>query len=626
MSTLIDKSGAPRHLWVISELDFSDELCVDPLNGEWFTLGLWTRSPVSDAQGVESEASRLSVLMPPGSFVEMYGRLESIGNELRGLGRPMQSLASDGRGGNRYEYRSFYEFRIDAHPAEPVVFLVEGSQRSELAINPDLPLFLELELRNEQGRTWWDPRRAIEVMRQRSMEDGTVDDVQIRTKYLRRYLQARQRALVVGHYRHRHLLRPGEDAVAAFVKEDVVLGSPARGAKAVLQNWGLRTHGSEPFLQRRLHLWFAVEPDAVNIEEPWEDHPPFDPSKFTLPTTSGPVAPARWKRFRGSDEATFAGVACDAMDRVYFRQEALQKYQAAAGFEVDDDGSVRCGHYWGLTRSTARIGNELLSTAIVDFAEGVPFEEWPHWQQHAVPRPSDAMATELRGEVEVPAAVDGVMRALQGLNAVAVRLARLGGSASPAALWSGSRDSIAAKQLKWVYTNAATDGEFIKRATLLSTLALDELKPETMRTLIHRYGDRLHEKDDKPLGSRNLLQRLVVVLRIDDAVAPNRAQVPALVAAAEGGASAALDVELVREVRELREQVRDSFAPLAFLYDLRTHGGIAHPPSADKAGEAAASLGLPRSGWHRVHFLELVRRVAASIDEVAAVFDSAMAR
>lgn len=66
------------------------------------------------------------------------------------------------------------------------------------------------------------------------------------------------------------------------------------------------------------------------------------------------------------------------MDRVYFRQEVLMKYEAASGFEVKDDGSVSCYHYWGLARSTARLGNELCSTAIGDFAEGVPFEEWLH--------------------------------------------------------------------------------------------------------------------------------------------------------------------------------------------------------------------------------------------------------
>jgi len=64
------------------------------------------------------------------------------------------------------------------------------------------------------------------------------------------------------------------------------------------------------------------------------------------------------------------------------------KYQGSSGFNIMDDGSVRYLGYWGLDRSTSRIGNELLSTYIGDFAEGVPFEEWPHWKQYAVEPPS----------------------------------------------------------------------------------------------------------------------------------------------------------------------------------------------------------------------------------------------
>ena len=76
------------------------------------------------------------------------------------------------------------------------------------------------------------------------------------------------------------------------------------------------------------------------------------------------------------------------MDRVYFRQEVLEKYEGSSPFDVRDDGSVSCRGYWGLTRSTARLGNDLLCTAIGDFAECVPYEEWPHWKQYSVPPPS----------------------------------------------------------------------------------------------------------------------------------------------------------------------------------------------------------------------------------------------
>jgi len=95
--------------------------------------------------------------------------------------------------------------------------------------------------------------------------------------------------------------------------------------------------------------------------------------------------------------------------RVYgdlvFRKEVLEKYQGASGFDVADNGSVSCRGDWGLTRSTWRLGNELLATAIGDFAEGVPFYEWPHCQQYAVQPPSYETVEVLKQEQKLPDAV-----------------------------------------------------------------------------------------------------------------------------------------------------------------------------------------------------------------------------
>ncbi len=111
------------------------------------------------------------------------------------------------------------------------------------------------------------------------------------------------------------------------------------------------------------------------------------------------------------------------MSRVFFRQEVLGKYETTTGFSVTDNGSVHCSHYWGLDRSTHRLGNELLSTAIGDFAEGVPFEEWPHWRQYAVDPPSHVLATRIGAERPIPEAVNGVVDALSRLNGAFCALA-----------------------------------------------------------------------------------------------------------------------------------------------------------------------------------------------------------
>ncbi len=179
------------------------------------------------------------------------------------------------------------------------------------------------------------------------------------------------------------------------------------------------------------------------------------------------------------------------------------------GFEVGDDGSVSCRNYWGLTRSTARLGNELLFTAIGDFAEGVPFEEWPHWKQYAVTPPSLAMARSLREERTVADSVNSVAKALDRLSAAFEGLSKLLGVAISGPLWRGSLDSLAGRQLKWVYPSTADDDEFLKRATLASTLFLEGLHPASLRTLLNSVDRNLHESFDKShssLGPRNLLQ------------------------------------------------------------------------------------------------------------------------
>ena len=166
-------------------------------------------------------------------------------------------------------------------------------------------------------------------------------------------------SLVVGHYRHLHLLAPSEEAVRVFVKGNFTIGSPKQRTKAILQNCALRNDiGGTPFLQRRLHLWFEIKPEKIDAEDPWAEEPPLDPYTFTLPTRSGAVAPARWKtHLRHREGRTYEGETCDFMELVYFRQEVLMKYQGSSGFDIKDDGSVRYRGYWGLDRSTYRIGN-----------------------------------------------------------------------------------------------------------------------------------------------------------------------------------------------------------------------------------------------------------------------------
>ncbi len=389
MTAIFNRYDAPAHLFNVPQLDFSNDLFAERLAGPWFRLGVWTVAHPRDERNVEEEVFRQSLLLSPQGFAEVFAKLESIGNVIGHLGEPGGSVFN--RDGNEeYHYSPFhqFEFPFTRVVGEPLVFVHSDTSNIHLFINPDLWLFLELEEKAPGSGIWWDPKRGVDALQRRVIDQGNLKVVEIRTDYLLKYLRARQMSLVVGHYRQLLFFDPTQESVEAFVKEDLTLGSPEQGIKAILQNWGLRQDvPSRRFLQRRLHLWFEIKPPEINIDDPWSEQPSFDLYTFTLPTRSGPVAPARWRSHQDNEGHTYESNICDFMDRIYFRQEVLTKYEGASGFDVKDDGSVSCYH-WGLVRSTSRLGNELLSTAIGDFAEGVPFEEWPHWKQYAVEPPS----------------------------------------------------------------------------------------------------------------------------------------------------------------------------------------------------------------------------------------------
>lgn len=612
----------PDHVRAIPELDPSDDLVGAPARGPWFRLAAWTVTPRRDHRRVEDVVSRQSILAPRRAFRVAFDKLEAIGNVLHGLGQPSGVLTQQGKR-QRYRFAPFHRFKLPFLniSVEPMVFIRHGTKGAELLVNPDVWLHFQLEETAPGSVTWRDPRRGHDVIRTLQLDDDNLKALEIRTDYLLKYLQARQLSLIVGHYRHLHLYSPTAAVDAQFGEEEVTLGSPASGTKAMLASnrIGKELTLDEPLLRRRLDLWFEIKPPAIDAKDPWVEVPPFDPYSLTLPTYIGAVAPARWARFKEIKGRSFEGVHCDFMSRVYFRQEVLAKYQGASGFTISDNGSVRCHDYWGLERSTARIGNELLSTAIGDFAEGVPFEEWPHWHQYAVEPPGAAAAETMRQETSIPSAVNSVAEALDRLNTAFAALAAAVAAPAREPLWRGSLDSLAGRQLKWVYPSNAGDQDFLTRATLLSTFVIDELAPGEFRRVLTTMGKGLHQRDatsTQPLGSRNLLQRTTLIAALMVDLRAEVQQLPGLVARAEGR-DAEPDSDLKAELDKLNHHVRVGFAPLAFLYDLRTFAGLAHPPNPAKAAEAAAALGLPKANWRRLDYLRLLHLVTTSIRQCA---------
>jgi hypothetical protein len=610
---ILDEVAAPAHLFNIPELGFSGTLFAERLNHPWVRLGAVSVNRVR-RRPVDEEYLQYALLLNPGGFAAAFDAFSAIGNVLWLAGKPGVVHS-----GGESQYEPFYQFDI-GHPvvtAEPLVVPEPDADPAQLFINPDLWLFLELRERNAGSGVWHDPRRQIDALVRRI--EGDFEVVEIRTEYLRRYLQARQMSLLIARYQQCLFYDLPAEARGIFVSEDLTLGSPESGVKAIFENWGLTqgSLGDSDYLQRRLHLWYQIEPPERSAD--LSESSTIDVFSFTFPTADGPVAPGRWKRVQNPNAQAFAGVDGGFMDSIYFRQEVLTKYEGTAGYRVSDDGSVSCSYYWGLTRSTNRIGNELLSTAIGDFAEGVPLEEWPHWKQYAVDPPDAAAFAALRGEPKLPEVVNDVFDSLQRLNASFRSLGNAAGVSLSADLWQGSLEGLAARQLKWVYRTGANDDEFLKRATLASTLFLDGLTVSPMREFLSSLGAGLHQSFDvarSTLGSRNLLQRATLIAMLLAHLRPNRDDLVQLVENAEGK-SQNPDADLQAELEEYRKQAKAIFAPLAFLYDLRLSGGLAHPPNNENAKASAQKLGLPAGNWHRTHFLALLQLIEASVQQIA---------
>ena len=642
----IKAENIPTGLCLPPELDPSELITADLIAGEWTRLAVWSNAPDGSRQGeVERNISRTTALVDAKDWSRLFPALGPIGNTVNGLGSSLKEVAS-----GQYRYRPFFEFRISAGGAEvllePLVFPDRRNNDQFFFINPDIILFFGLTDRDRTNREWWDPGVMTQVIRRARLNAayGELNIVEVRAKYLRRYLKARQCGLLIAHYEDVRLVEPSSGELEVFREGLIALGSndgervtthmgsEAENARVRLESFSLDSYvrGKARDLMRRVHLWSFTPPEPIDTQNPWRKQAPFDLGSFLLPTRKGDVAPGRWKCHH-KDDITFEGAECHFMDSVYFRQEVLMKYEGMPNCTIADNGNLHCRSYLVLNRSTRRIGNALLATAIGDFAEGIPWEEWPHWQQHAVPPPSSDDREVIEAEVPIPEAVNSVVRALWRINDAVM----LWGSAhgiEACHVWSGSLDSPAGRHLKRIYPDNAGEDHFLERATYLSTLAIEGLNTQALRSAVNLFGSHMHRADplkkkkSNPLGSRKLLERWLLLSRITVDISPNEGDLPTLVSAAEQQSCPRdFETDLWCELRSLWQGAYDDLAPLAFLYDVRNAAGIAHAPSRERASKAIELLGLPTAGWGRRHYLELLCLLQEAV-EIAAVSASDAAR
>jgi hypothetical protein len=605
----------------IPELDLTAEICAARASGEWFMLAEYFSSARN--VNVENQTQRQSILIPIGAFARLYDQLTYVGNVLTNLGSPVISAGIDA-GERTYEYAPFHRFNFTFTDivGEPLAFFRPTRAGVEPVINLDLVLFFGLEARADGAKAWLDPRTGSDVV---VVATGQRTTVEVRLSYLNRYLRARQMNLLVAHFRRMLYYDPGPAVLNAFTEAEVTVGSPGSRMKAWLFNAGPRDGFGSPFIQSELHLWYTMPTVPINMEHPFDAEPSFDVHTFTLPTERGFVAPGRF-RVDSHSEEPFDGGEGSFTDSVFFSQEVLSKYEISDEFVVDDDGSVRCHHYWALNRSTQRFGDELLSTYIGDFAEGVPYDEWPHWRHYAVQPPGMNEVVRLRSEPSITEAVNSLVESLEQLNPVFRRLALGFAASSNDTLWKSPSQTSTTRQLKRFYSVSAGEDEFLRRATLVSTLATEGFSSSPMRSVLRSLGpdmDMNEENPPKPLGSLRLLERIVLGAAITARMNPKLDALADLILEAEARSTGS-EHDLTQELVQIRKAVRTLFEAITFVYDLRTHGGVAHRQNVTQARVAAKNMSLPGGGWTRADYLGLLRQVKMTVDAIRAKFAEAV--
>lgn len=378
--------------------------------------------------------------------------------------------------------------------------------------------------------------------------------------------------------------------------------------------------------ERRLDLWFEIKASSIDLNNPFSMDPSFDLYDFTLPTRSGNVAPGRFKHSSRQQLKKFKGVEGTDTESIYFKQEVLSKYQNSSDFDVDDHGNVFCGNRWSLSRSTFLIGNELLSTWIGDFAQGVPEEEWAHWKSFSVEPPSAESLNTFCEEETLPNMINSFVESMKQMNDSVVDFSFTVGAKDVALIWKVDDQDPALRQLKSVYPSNASEHEFLRRITLLSRIFTEEVNIADLRLLLGKFGKDLHKGlDGKTLASRSILQRAVFIASILRNMDAQNNEIVELIRCIDSNKPYA-DGDLLNEAKSIWHQVRNWFAPIAYLYDMRNSGGVAHKFNAAKVEESALNLDLHHVNWTRQDFLKVLSDLIDHNKQITENFEAAAAR
>jgi hypothetical protein len=253
MKSKFDLDNLPPDQTAIPGLCYYEELASRRLATAWTEVALWSRGSEPDDSGIQRIFSRKSLLIQPTDFKKAYSKLGSVGNCLRGLGEAQSGVYLGVTG-----YVPFHAFNfLSCFATEPLAFQRKLPEGDELFLNGDIKFNFSLKETSPGSGIWRDVSKSAEVVRE--VRTSSMLKIEIATAYLKRYLQVRQMALLVGHFSQRWKEAASHDELAAYKSGDLELGNFSHQAKVLIENHEPRKPDDSRLL-RRLHFWFCEMP------------------------------------------------------------------------------------------------------------------------------------------------------------------------------------------------------------------------------------------------------------------------------------------------------------------------------------------------------------------------------
>jgi len=518
------------------------------------------------------------------------------GNIFHDLGHPAHWIVHNGKLGSGYNVEEYYKTsvgKIEAFVIErdnPVAFV-------EFLVRQDFVIFYSLFDKTEAlNRIYNDTMRGIaEVIK--FERDDELSRIKVRKDYVLDYLFVRKKALIIGYYSA--IMVPVSNDFPNNFRKDITIDKSNGRANIIVT----RNNASPGKLFGRLDMFKIIVPPKQRVLGDFGIQA--TAPKLVFKTSDGSLEISKTSHGFG----TFMAVA-------YFNSAVLKRYEGDRRYRIDDDGGVHYAGIWGIYRGIWRLGDELIAVHLGDLAEGLPYDEWPHWLQYNVEPISEEELRELQKIQPIQKLLNTLVSEIEAFEErqsfyMAKRNVRISEPIFNFENEEQKQEII--KELKKTFTRETAKAEFLNRMVWLYKLIIDSLSVKTLSSFIDSYDPAAKFIDRGGIKkSSSLLLTLLEFQVIENAcqsfglikeeTMTKTKEYHNLLNRKSNQSDDALMKEITQKIRHLRE----NFEIMSVIGKLRSGAGGAHVGSNKEFKQAMAKLSFPAEPHN---FLQVYRLI-----------------